>query len=749
MPNVETFINKYFPDADLIGSEYHCRCPVPAHEDLKASLHITQGEEPDGYGSTKILIHCKAGCSNSSILKALGASWSEINGRNQLEAIRKKITRHYRNDERLAGAEVVQIYDYKDPDGNYLYSRVRFRLPDGSKDMRYVCINYRTESITYSRNCDPVLYRLPELLSSISKGYPVYIVEGEKDVHTLSDQLHYVATTAGSASDWKTEYAKYFRGASVIILPDNDKPGRSAVQKIQRDLLEYAYQVKTVYTSQREHGDVTDYLEEGNTADDLKALISGQEWQNAVWVSDDKKKQINTDLLADCIDRNENYLIVRLPNDGRDSVFTYSHGVYKKVNKNQFIADVIRPYIPKGRATSNMLDNTMKLLLTAGSHCVSYNDLDADERYINVKNGLLDVESWELKPHRPDLLSTIQLDVDYLPEAKRMSNFDRYINDLIRDPDGETDEEKAKVIQEYFGMVLSNIPVYKLKKALFLVSFIGNTGKSSLLRLINSILGEGRAAAIDLKDLDGGSGNRFMLGAMRGKRLIECGDQSSASISDSSTFKRLTGGDLQKIEEKGIQGDYFVFNGGVVICSNQIPYFADDHGKHMVDRIQIIPLQHTIVDKDSSLEDKMIQEKNAVFNWFMEGLKRIRENGYKLTECGAVTEFMEEYRAGSDSLYRYLVEHYEITNNLKDRIQKSEFDEAYHQWCGRINANPKEDRVTEVRRKNIKRRMISYGVNVHENGNVGDHRNVPCYVGIKEKDDEDTDHLNVTGNKVN
>jgi len=737
MPNVETFINKYFPDAVLIGSEYHCRCPVPAHEDYKASLHITQGEDPDGYGSTKILMHCKAGCSNSSILKALGASWSAINGRNQIEAIRKKITRHYRNDERLSGAEVTQIYDYKDPEGSYLYSRVRFRLPDGSKDMRYVRINYRTESVLYSRGCDPVPYNLPELLSSISKGYPVYIVEGEKDVHTLTDQLHYVATTAGSASDWKTEYARYFRGASVIILPDNDKAGRSAVQKIQRDLLEYAYQVKTVYTSKREHGDVTDYLEEGNTAEDLKALISGQEWQFAKWVSVDKKKQtINTDLLAGCIDRNEKYLIVRLPNDNRDSVFTYTHGVYTRVNKNQFIADVVRPYIPEGKATSNMLDNTMKLLLTAGSHCVSYSDLDADERFINVKNGLLDIESWELKPHRPDLLSTIQLDVEYHPEAKKMSNFELYLNDLIRDPEGETDEEKAKVIQEYFGMVLSNIPLYKLKKALFLVSFIGDTGKSSLLRLIDSILGDDYSVALDLKDLDGGSNNRFMLGTIRGKRLIECGDQSSASISDSGTFKKLTGGDKLKIEQKGVQAEGYRYCGGLVICSNQIPYFADDHGKHMVNRIQIIPLQHTIVNKDSSLEDRMIREKNAVFNWFMEGLKRIRENGYKLTECGAVTEFMEEYRAGSDSLYRYLMENYEITNNIKDKIQKSDFDESYRQWCGRINTDPKQDRVTEVRRKNIKRRMISYGVNVHDNANIGDHRNVPCYIGIKVKDDE-------------
>lgn len=733
MPNVERFINKYFPDADLIGSEYHCRCP--AHDDLKASLHITQGNEDDGNGSTKILMNCKAGCSNTSILKALGASWAEVNGRNQMEEIRKKIERHYQND---GLGEVIQIYDYKDPDGKYLYSRVRFRLPDGSKDMRYVQIDYGSERVrSYSRGHDPVPYHLPELLRSIRNGYTVCITEGEKDVHTITDQLHYVATTAGSCSDWKSEYAAFFRGASVIIFPDNDKAGKKALQKIQKDLLQYAYRIKTVYTSQRNHGDVTDYLEEGNTAEDLQNLIEGQEWQLAPWVSIvNKKLTINTDLLASCIDRNENYLIVRLPNENRDSIFTYSHGVYNRVNKNQFIADVIRPYIPKGRATSNMLDNTMKLLLTAGTHCVSYKDLDSDQRYINVKNGLLDIETMELRKHRPDVLTTIQLDVEYHPEAKRMKNFDQYLTDLIRDPEGEPDDEKAKVIQEYFGMVLSNIPVYKLKKALFLVSFIGNTGKSSLLRLVNSILGEGRAAAIDLKDLDGGSGNRFMLGAMRGKRLIECGDQSSATINDSSTFKRLTGGDLQKIEEKGIQGDYFVYNGGVAVCSNQIPYFADDHGKHMVDRIQIIPLQHTIVYKDTSLEDRMIREKNAVFNWFLEGLKRVRDNGYVLTECGAVTEFMEEYRTGSDSLYRFLMLRYEITNNLKDLIQKSEFDEAYHQWCGRVNADPKEDRVHEVRRKNIKRRMISYGVNVSETANIGDHRHVPCYVGVREKQDE-------------
>ena len=68
------------------------------------------------------------------------------------------------------------------------------------------------------------MYRLPELVKAVKDGYPVYIVEGEKDVETLRE-LGYTATTAGSANDWKKEYAAYFTGARVVILPDNDKPG--------------------------------------------------------------------------------------------------------------------------------------------------------------------------------------------------------------------------------------------------------------------------------------------------------------------------------------------------------------------------------------------------------------------------------------------------------------------------------------------------------------------------------------------
>ncbi len=734
MPQVEEFINKYFPYAVFRGGEYHCKCP--AHDDNRESLHIKQGDVPDGEGGTKIVMNCKAGCSNEEILKELGASWDEINGRSRTEEVRKKLQRYFQL------GDVTEIYDYRDQEEKYLYSKVRFLASDGSKEIRFTRINYRLGTFDSGRGgLDPTLYQLPELLRSIRSGYPVYIVEGEKDVHTLRDRLHWRATTAGAAGDWKDEYARYFKGARVVILPDNDDPGREAAERIRRGLKGIAYQLKVVKVSDLSHGDVTDYLtKESGSPEALKQMIEKQPWEPAEWLTIDKKGKhtINADLLARTIEQHEDYLFIRMPEEDKDAYYVYQSGVYRRCNVNDFIALVIRPYIPVGYGTPYTLDSVRKLLQTSGSHCRGFDELDNIDPYINLGNGLLNRNTWELEPHRPDVLSTIQLTFDYDPYNNKRPSFDKYMKDLIRAPDNSLNQDLSDVIQEFFGMTLSNVPMYKLKKALFLVSFIGNTGKSSLLRLIDSMLGGDHTAAIDLRELDPskGGGNRFTLGKMRGRRLIECGDQSSAVISDSSLFKELTGGDKVKIEEKGKQGDYFRFAGGIVIASNQIPVFNDDHGDHLMDRIQIIPLQHTIRKKDTELEEKMIQEKSAIFNWFMEGLKRVTENNYELSECKTADNFIKEYREEADSLYRFLVERYDITFSRKDLVRKTDFDQQYHIWCAEINASPSvNERVSEVRGRAIKYRMMSYGIHVKKTS-VNGHTGRICYMGIKEKKEE-------------
>jgi 5S rRNA maturation endonuclease (ribonuclease M5) len=115
-----------------------------------------------------------------------------------------------------------------------------------------------------------VLYRLPGVLQADS----VYLVEGEKDVATLESR-GLVATTnsGGAAQKWLPEYTESLRGRCVIIIPDNDDPGRKRARLIERELAGKAVAVLVVEVPAGK--DVTEFIEAGNSVADLEKLVHG------------------------------------------------------------------------------------------------------------------------------------------------------------------------------------------------------------------------------------------------------------------------------------------------------------------------------------------------------------------------------------------------------------------------------------------------------------------------------------------
>src|SRR5262249_45750248 len=77
-----------------------------------------------------------------------------------------------------------------------------------------------------------VLYRLPQIATAIRRGEAVYIVEGEKDAHTLGERGLTATTNPGGANKWRPDYADPLRGADVVIIGDNDQAGRDHVAKV-------------------------------------------------------------------------------------------------------------------------------------------------------------------------------------------------------------------------------------------------------------------------------------------------------------------------------------------------------------------------------------------------------------------------------------------------------------------------------------------------------------------------------------
>jgi hypothetical protein len=109
---------------------------------------------------------------------------------------------------------------------------------------------------------DVVPYRLPELLGAIHD--TVLIVEGEKDADRLAG-LGFIATTApGGAGKWRPELTAWFRGKDVLILADNDEPGRRHAVQVAESLLRVAAAVRVVeLPGLPAKGDVSDWLDAG------------------------------------------------------------------------------------------------------------------------------------------------------------------------------------------------------------------------------------------------------------------------------------------------------------------------------------------------------------------------------------------------------------------------------------------------------------------------------------------------------
>ncbi|MBU0456505.1 MAG: hypothetical protein KKA99_07010, partial [Gammaproteobacteria bacterium] len=145
---------------------------------------------------------------------------------------------------------IVKTYNYKDESGNLLYQAVRYepkdftqRRPDGKGGWIWNLEGVR---------------RIPYNLPDVIKAQEVFIVEGEKDADNLN-AIDLIATTCpGGANKWRKEYNEYFKGKKVVVIPDNDEPGRKHALDVANNLKKVAKSVKVVELPDLpEKGDIT------------------------------------------------------------------------------------------------------------------------------------------------------------------------------------------------------------------------------------------------------------------------------------------------------------------------------------------------------------------------------------------------------------------------------------------------------------------------------------------------------------
>ncbi len=235
---------------------------------------------------------------------------------------------------------------------------------------------------------------------------------------------------------------------------------------------------------------------------------------------------------------------------------------------------------------------------------------------INCRNGLLEHQTLRLLQHSTVMYSTIQLPVNYNPEAT-CQLFEAFLEQVL--PDNAID-----FLYEIIGtaIYLGN----PFRSAVLLLG-PGKNGKSVLLNVIQSLLGQDNVSSVPLQTL---TENRFAAAELFGKLANICGDLDSRAVKSTGAFKMITGGDLVHAERK--YGHPFKFTSFALpmFSANEAP-MSSDQTEAWFDRWLIIPMERRIKDEDVDphLTQKLTtpSELEGILVKAVAGLRRVLDRG--------------------------------------------------------------------------------------------------------------------------
>ncbi|GAF26896.1 predicted P-loop ATPase and inactivated derivatives [Moorella thermoacetica Y72] len=271
LTEITSWLEQNLPGIKWHGDEGQARCPF--HDDHNPSFFINR---------RKGAWRCWAGCGQGG-LKELAARL----GVEPPASIMRK------NEDPVTRQKIVATYDYVDHDGKLVFQVLRYEpknfrqrrpCPKGgncggtNSAGKSICKQDR-DGTWWHWSLDGVKrvpYRLPEIIEAVKSGLPIFVVEGEKDADNLAALGVAATTSPQGAGKWPDdpEFNKYFQGADVIILPDNDDPGQQHAQKVARILAKIARKIKIVkLPGLPVKGDVSDFLAAGHSKDELVAMV--------------------------------------------------------------------------------------------------------------------------------------------------------------------------------------------------------------------------------------------------------------------------------------------------------------------------------------------------------------------------------------------------------------------------------------------------------------------------------------------
>ena len=410
-----------------------------------------------------------------------------------------------------------------------------------------------------------------------------------------------------------------------------------------------------------------------------------------------KKRNEATEKIVNYIKKKHYIYVTR--NDNNPEFWIYENGIYVAEGKT-YIKEIIRTILQE--VTTTQIINLVLEKIELDNYIDENKFFNTNlKNEIPVLNGILNLETKQIKEYNPKKIFFNKINASYKPEQD-CPNIKQFFKEIIEN------ESDIKIIQELLGFVLYK--EYFIEKAFM---FLGNgrNGKSKTTELIKKLLGAENVKNFQLQQL---TTEKPMISELHGSLANIGSEINNDSLKDTSIFKSLTGRDLITSDRKYKNTITFTNYAKLIFCANELPRTYDLSTaffqrwilinfpytflpqKEYEERKQEpnIKLQNPYILEQISTEEEM----SGLLNWAVEGLQNIKKQK-EFSNSKTTTEIKEIWIRKSDSFSAFVSDC--MVEEWNSGVKKADVRRAYAEYCKMHKLKGTSDKSIKIYFDNI------------------------------------------------
>jgi len=251
--------------------------------------------------------------------------------------------------------------------------------------------------------------------------------------------------------------------------------------------------------------------------------------------------------------------------DAKGFFARYFKGVYRKNIESELNA-LIRIYFKILMVKVKIADINEVKSIIKDLYKLPEQLFDSNPHFINFKNGLFNLVTWELEDHTSEVKTFVQIPHNYNPKAEA-PKFNEFLETMITD--AEDPEWMKNILLEYMGYCL--IPSNKYGKALILCSKEGSTLKTPYISILVHAIGEDSCTSVPLYQL-GNPDDKFSRAALIDKLLCFYNDLPQDTIKSRGYVNTLISDPWMHFERKGVNPSMQKNKIRFIFSTQKLPY---------------------------------------------------------------------------------------------------------------------------------------------------------------------------------